>query len=63
MDGDDLDDILLPEIAEQAGRTLNQVALNPGYGRVETVADLVELFWQQPHVGEPGSWTRGSAEA
>ena len=53
MDLDDLDDILFCDVAERTGRTLDNLALNPRYGQVETVADLVELFWQQPRSEQP----------
>jgi hypothetical protein len=53
VDLDDLDEILFPEVAERTGRTLDNVALNRTYGRLETVADLVELFWQQPRGEQP----------
>ena len=53
MDLDDLDDILFCDVAERTGRTLDNLALNPRYGQVETVADLVELFWQQPRGEQP----------
>jgi hypothetical protein len=53
MDLDDLDEIVFPEVAERTGRTLDNVAPNRMYGRLETVADLVELFWQQPRGEQP----------
>jgi hypothetical protein len=48
MDLDDLDDVILSEVAERSGRSLDNLAVNPRYGHVETVGDLVEFFWEQP---------------
>jgi hypothetical protein len=48
IDPEELDLVIVPEVAERTGRTLDNFAANPQYGHVETVADIVEFFWQQP---------------
>ena len=48
IDPDDIDMGLVQEIAERAGRSLENVERNPIYGRVETVGDLVRLLSSQP---------------
>lgn len=40
-DPDDLDMVLVPEIAERTGRSLEHVKLNQHFGKVVTVSDLV----------------------
>ena len=53
MDVDDLDDVVAREIAQRAGRSLDNLEANPKYRQVETVADVVQFFWHQPRVGQP----------
>jgi hypothetical protein len=48
IDLGDLDSVILDEVAERTGRTLDNLPANPRYGQIKTVADLVEFFWQQP---------------
>ena len=48
MDLEDLDLVVIPEVAARTGRTLESAAANPRYGHVETVVDIVEFFWKQP---------------
>jgi hypothetical protein len=53
IDLGDLDMVIFPEVAVRTGRTLENLAANPRYGHVETVADVVEFFWQQPRDQQP----------
>jgi hypothetical protein len=48
IDLGDLESVILDEVAKRTGRTLDNLSANARYGQVKTVADLVELFWQQP---------------
>ncbi|MBI5767979.1 MAG: hypothetical protein HZA93_09290 [Verrucomicrobia bacterium] len=47
IDGDDLDDMAF-RIAERAGRSMDGADKNPFFGRVVTVADMVQFFEHQP---------------
>jgi hypothetical protein len=47
LDGDDIDEIG-EEVAQRTGRPLTNCEQNPWYGKVETVADMVEFFMCQP---------------
>ena len=48
VDGDDLDWEIAPMIAGRTGRSLDNAKSNPYFGKVRTVADLVEFFCLQP---------------
>lgn len=48
VDPDDLDLDVVPEVGRRAGRSLDNLEANPGYGRVKTVGDLVLFFNAQP---------------
>jgi hypothetical protein len=48
IEADDLDFDVLPEIAARTGRTLERAEVNPYYGRVETVMDLIRFVAAQP---------------
>jgi hypothetical protein len=49
---DDIGEVVAPEIAERARRSMDTPEANPRYGRVETVEDLVRFFWDQPRCQE-----------
>lgn len=53
MGVDDIYDVVAPEIAQRAGRSLDNPEANPKYRQVETVADVVQFFWHQPRVRQP----------
>ena len=53
LDEDDLDLDLLPDIAQRAGRTLEHTEINPHYGQVRTVRDLVMFLTVQPKTSHP----------
>lgn len=48
LDEEDLEEALLPEMAARAGRDLRNEHLNPVYGKVTTVRDLVDFLHFQP---------------
>ena len=48
IDWDDVDLVILREVAARTGRFLEQVKVNPLYGHVATVSDLVRFFTHQP---------------
>ncbi|HET7585858.1 MAG TPA: hypothetical protein VFK13_13160 [Gemmatimonadaceae bacterium] len=48
IDVDDIDMGIVQEVAERAGRSLENVEANPRYGHVKTVGDLVRLVSSQP---------------
>jgi hypothetical protein len=50
IDVEDLEMDLVPEIAQQTSRGLNETKSNPYYGKVKTVGDLVLFFNVQPKV-------------
>jgi hypothetical protein len=50
MDWDDVDD-LLADVAFRAGRSLENLELNPLYGQVRNVGDLVLFLMYQPKSG------------
>lgn len=50
MDWEDVDD-LLGDVAIRAGRSLERLELNPFYGQVRSVGDLVQLLMYQPKRG------------
>jgi hypothetical protein len=41
-------DVIAEEVAQRTGRPLTNCEQNPWYGKVETVADMVEFFMCQP---------------
>jgi len=48
FDSDDLDMAIVPEISRRSRRSLEHTEANPLYGKVQSVADLVMFFNQQP---------------
>lgn len=52
IDSEDLDDISF-EIARRAGRSMKETKSNPLFGRVTTVADVVEFMEKQPKEVSP----------
>jgi hypothetical protein len=48
VDPEDLDDQLVGQMAQRAGRTLANCDSNPYYGKVATVEDLVRFLCAQP---------------
>ncbi len=48
LDDDDLDMNLAQEVAMRTGRTIDGSAINPYFGKVKTVRDLVCFFQNQP---------------
>lgn len=44
-------DYFAEEVAQRTGRPLTNCELNPRYGKVETVADMIEFFMHQPKSG------------
>jgi hypothetical protein len=48
IDADDLEEVVAVEIAERAGRSLQDTTRNPYFKRVHTVKDLVRFFCAQP---------------
>jgi hypothetical protein len=50
LDADDLDLLLVPDIAQRAGRELSCTQDNPFYGKVTTVGDLVHFLNAQPRL-------------
>lgn len=53
LDVDDVYEQVASDVAQRAGRSLDSPEANPKYGKVETVADLVQFFWHQPTVVRP----------
>ena len=53
VDVDELYKVPAPEIAQRTGRSLDNPEANPKYQRVETVADVVHFFWNQPLARQP----------
>ena len=51
VDPDDLDFVIVPEVAWRAGRSLDGIAENPRCGHVTTVGDLIDLVAYQPPRG------------
>ncbi|WP_228529993.1 hypothetical protein [Diaphorobacter caeni] len=55
FDADDLDMAVAPEVARRAGRSLDNGAANPYFGKVQTVGDLVMFFhFQAKECSTPG---------
>jgi len=52
FDPDDLDMAIAPEVGRRAGRSLANAEMNPLYGKVYSVADLVLFFNAQPKTNE-----------
>jgi hypothetical protein len=52
-DVEDVYELVALEVAERTGRSLENAESNPKYGQVETVADFVLFFWNQPRTGQP----------
>lgn len=50
LDEDDLDLVLVEEIAQRTGRSIENFESNPYYGKVTTACNLVLFFNQQPYV-------------
>jgi acyl carrier protein len=50
IDSEDLDMDLLPEIAQRAGRSLQDTKANPFFNKVKTVRDLVAFLEHQPRL-------------
>ena len=50
LDPDDVDLSLAPDIAQRAGRSLDDTSRNPYFAKVHTVKDLVLFFNAQPRV-------------
>lgn len=48
IDPDDLEDIVIRDIAYRTGRSLDNTKNNPYYDKVETAADIVGFFMAQP---------------
>jgi hypothetical protein len=48
IDPDDLDEILIWDIARRSGRSLSNLRANPHYGQVITVEALIRFFCAQP---------------
>ena len=51
VDPEDLELVILPEVAWRAGRSLDGITENPRRGRVATVGDLIDLVAFQPRRG------------
>ncbi|MDR7378275.1 hypothetical protein J2X19_002954 [Rhodoferax ferrireducens] len=50
IDPDDLDMAVAPEVSRRSGRSLENSDVNPLYGKVLSVADLVMFFNSQPKI-------------
>jgi hypothetical protein len=48
IDGDDLEEDIVPRIGERTGRSLSDPSLNPFYRDLDTVRDLVRFLNAQP---------------
>jgi len=48
IDPDDLDEVLVWQIAQRSGRSLSDCRANPYYGSVVTIEDLIRFFCAQP---------------
>lgn len=63
IDPDDLDEELVEEIAQRTSRSLNDCRVNPYYGKVVTIEDLVRFFCAQPRVAPLANDSRGDLSA